>query len=393
MTAGARTLATAAVATALSASMACGGCRGAARAGDGGGSVDGGFVSAPSATAAGAPRSGMIWIPAGILRAGTPLDKAPRVAEEELPGTEIPLGGFYIDALPYPNEAGAIPSSNVTRDEAAHLCDAKGKRLCTELEWERSCKGPDNTTYEYGDVYRAAICGMGVAAEQAGKEPSGERLGCRSVFGVLDLHGGVWEWTVDAWGRESGRDLGVLRGGNAVAGEIAGRCANALARPPSTKSPAMGFRCCAGPPNEAKVELSLKTGVPLDRSMKTREFTDPLRELVPTTWQSGNILPFVFQHAWTWHPVANEELVIATGCGHVVHDTKCGLLVARGLPSSDGGIAATAVSRIDTGTEASEIAQVGDARHLRFKGKDAVSPYLRDFTYAYGRIELGEIKR
>ena len=43
--------------------------------------------------------------------------------------------------------------------------------------------------------------------------------------------------------------------------------------------------------------------------------------------------------------------------------------------------------------EAAEIAEVGDPKHLRFKGLDATSAYLRDFTYAYGRIELGPIRR
>src|SRR5579872_4223712 len=136
MTAGARVFFAIGLAfCAITAKASTAGCRGSSSVGDGGGSFDGGLVSAPSATAAGAPRPGMIWVPPGILRAGTPIDRAPRVAEEEMPGTEVALGGFYIDALPYPNEAGAIPSSNVTRDEAQHLCEGKGKRLCTELEW------------------------------------------------------------------------------------------------------------------------------------------------------------------------------------------------------------------------------------------------------------------
>ncbi|HWL85805.1 MAG TPA: hypothetical protein VNO21_08390, partial [Polyangiaceae bacterium] len=67
----------------------------------------------PSASSsAAAPRPGMTWIPAGVLRAGTPPDRIPRVPDEELPGSDMPLGGFYIDTLPYPNEAGAIPTSN-----------------------------------------------------------------------------------------------------------------------------------------------------------------------------------------------------------------------------------------------------------------------------------------
>ena len=206
------------------------------------------LVSAPSATAPGAPRPGMMFIPSGILKAGTPIDQVPRVADEELPGVEVALGGFYIDVLPFPNEAGAIPTTNKSRDEAARLCGEKSKRLCTELEWERACKGPANTRYEYGEAYRAADCAMGQAIETASKRPEGQRSTCQSGFGVREMHGGAWEWTASEWGRGSGSSatsLGVLRGGNSEAGEIVGRCSNALARPPSTQSPTMGFRCCA----------------------------------------------------------------------------------------------------------------------------------------------------
>ncbi len=120
-------------------------------------------VPAPPAQAdagAAAPR-GMIWISPGTLRAGTPKNVVPRIAEEEMPGVDVSLGGYWIDALPYPNEPGAIATSNVSRDEAEQLCASQSKRLCTELEWEHACKGAANATYEYGDVYSAEKCGTG----------------------------------------------------------------------------------------------------------------------------------------------------------------------------------------------------------------------------------------
>src|SRR6185369_13748482 len=161
---------------------------------------------------AGAPRGGMAWIPAGTLRAGTPRERIPRVADEEMAGLPVEMGGFYIDLLPWPNEPNAIPTSNVTRDEAEQLCATKGKRLCTELEWERACKGPDNTTYEYGDIYRKDTCGTGIPIEQAARRPTGEHAQCKSGFGVAELHGGVFEWTSSMWGRNSkDSSQGVLR--------------------------------------------------------------------------------------------------------------------------------------------------------------------------------------
>jgi hypothetical protein len=339
----------------------------------------------------------MIWIAPAAFPAGTPVSKIPRVAEAELPGTEIALGGYYIDVLPYPDEPGAIATTNVARDDAAKMCAAKAKRLCTELEWEHACKGPANLTYEDGDGYHASTCGMGLPAEQAARRPSGELLGCKSGFGVRDMHGGAWEWTDGPWGRGSQRDFGVLRGGNAVAGELAGRCANGLARPPSTKSPSMGFRCCAGAKNDVKVELSLQTGPALERSMKAGELAAPLLPLGEGAWSplSPGGAPFAFVHAFKWRPVPNEELVIASGCAKDIPRSRCGIIVGR-VPAVESGTAASKVDvlvQVETGLEAAEVAEVGDARHLRFKGNDGKSAYLRDVTYSYGRIEVGPIQR
>jgi len=115
-----------------------------------------------------------------------------------MPGEQVILKGYYVDLYPYPNEEGAIPQTNVTQAEAQALCDAQDKRLCTELEWERACKGPDNRLYEYGDRYQPGRCEMGRPARLV---PGGVNAGCVSDFGVHDLHGGVWEWTSSPWGR------------------------------------------------------------------------------------------------------------------------------------------------------------------------------------------------
>jgi sulfatase modifying factor 1 len=351
----------------------------------------------PAPAPAGPLRPGMVFVPAGVLVAGTAVNDTPRVAEEELPAVRIHLDGFYIDLLPFPDEAGAIATTNVTRDDAAAMCTTKGKRLCTELEWERACKGPTNQTYEDGSEYHATACGLGTPADRAAKRPTGELGTCVSGFGVREMHGGAWEWTQGAWGRGGRKDLGVLKGGNAVAGEIAGRCANSLARAPSTKSPSMGFRCCAGSVNDAKVDLAVKVGPALERTMKTADLTQPWLSFARTTWSpkgpSGT--PFEFVHAFTWRPVGNETLVVGSGCAHDQPHPRCGLIVGR-LPgdladASDG--AAHVLATVDTGFEAAEVAEAGEAKHLRLKGVDAVSAFLRDFTYAYGLIELGDVRR
>ncbi len=365
--------------------------------------ADAASAPAPAATA----RPGMVYVPAGVLLAGTPVDRAPRIADEELPGTPVEMGAFYIDLLPFPDESGAIATTNVTREEAASLCAGKGKRLCTELEWERACKGPANTTYEDGDDFHAATCGLGATAELSAKRPTGEQAACVSGFGVREQHGGAWEWTDLPWGRGGRKDLGVLKGGNATAGELAGRCANSLARAPTTKSPAMGFRCCAGPRNEAKMDLVVKVGAALERSMKTAELAAPWLPFARATWHprsadetdAAAAAPFAFVHAFVWHPVGNETLVVASGCARDTPRPRCGLLVGRSLAGLDGGASVDAATTVrvlmqaDTGFEAADVAEAGEAKHLRFKGVDATSAYIRDFRYTYGRVELGELRR
>jgi hypothetical protein len=327
----------------------------------------------------------MAFIPAGRLKVGTPPDRTPRVADEEMPGTVVEMGGFYIDLLPWPNEPNAIPTTAVTRDDAEQLCETKQKRLCTELEWERACKGPDNTTYEYGDTYRKEPCGTGISLEQAARRPTGEHAQCKSKFGVMELHGGAWEWTSSVWGRgtkDKDASQGVLRGGNSVAGELVGRCANAIARDPSKKSPTMGFRCCAGTKSSAEVKLE-QVGVPVF-AMTSAAVGEPYQAALAAV-VTGTLDPKL-QHTWNWLPIPNEELVIVQGCNTVAPVTArtCGFVVGR---------AGRVLAQTATGRDPPELARNGDLRHLRMRSLDQRGTFSRDITYLYGKVELGAPKR
>src|SRR5690606_10013875 len=153
-----------------------------------------------------------------------------------------------------------IPLTNVNQAEAQSHCAEQGKRLCSELEWERACKGPKNQVYEYGATYKPEHCNTGAPPRML---PSGMLYACRSDYGVRDLHGGVWEWTSSRYGRGTAADgpaLGSLRGGNSTAGELVGRCANVASSPTERRAGTVGFRCCAGEPNPAEVVLRVKRG-------------------------------------------------------------------------------------------------------------------------------------
>lgn len=151
-------------------------------------------VVAPVVTTTQPSRRGMVWIPPGVLVMGTPPGTVPRLADEELPGVDIPMTGYFIDKLPYPNETGAIATTNVSRDEAERMCASLDKRLCTESEWERACKGPAQDRY-VGGSFAPATCGVGVPADRSALSPRGSLPGCVSGFGVSDMHGGAFEWT------------------------------------------------------------------------------------------------------------------------------------------------------------------------------------------------------
>ncbi len=372
--------------------VACSGKR-APTSGQDAGRLADAATPAPSAEF-GAPKPGMAWVPPGIFRAGTPPERAPRIADEELPGAPLEMSGFYIDVFPWPNEPNAIPTSNVSRDEAEELCTSKGKRLCTELEWERACKGPNDTTYEYGNTYRKDACGTGMDPELASRRPAGEHALCKSGFGVLEMHGGVWEWTSSSWGRGSREaSLGVLRGGNALAGELVGRCANAIARGPSKKARTMGFRCCAGPRNKAEVNLERRAEPGLIAAPSWRA-TTLFGALATASGHPEANVDAKSVSAWAWTPVSNDELVIALGCTIVRDRPKgaraCALVIGR--PAGDAGTS-EALASVATGRDPAELVRNGDARTLRMRALDVRGAYIHDVTYAFGRVDISEAKR
>jgi len=209
--------------------------------------ADAGFVSAIGAMAApvvvsdagvrslaSAPKAGeRIDIPAGTFPSGsTPGDdgRDPAVEPALIDAT---LNAFSIDVLPYPNDPKEAPRTNVTRDEAQRLCEEKQGRLCSELEWERACKGPGFDAFPSGASWNSAC----------DKEPSR----CASGFDVRAL-GFLREWTSSRFMSEGREGGGVLRGG----APSVHRCA---ARLGDRSAPAsdVGFRCCHGPVNEAKI--------------------------------------------------------------------------------------------------------------------------------------------
>lgn len=336
-----------------------------------------------------APQSGMVYIPPGALVVGTPPDKRPRRADRELPGEQVMLDGYYIDQFAFPNEEGAIPITNVNQTEAAALCAEKEKRLCTELEWERACKGPDNRAYEYGESYREETCRTGRPALLI---PSGYNVGCQSDFGVHDMHGGPFEWTSDQYGRGSEEGDIVLRGGNARDGEVVGRCANLEPENGASRSGAVGFRCCAGPKNETKIELEKRFPPGLIAHTQFEEEVEKslisaLPDEARMTLKAGGDI--VRERVWLWRPVANEELHLIALCGRGPKGprfTRCGIFLARLSPARVQGLA-----WVSSGEWVANLHRPGPQEMLFVIGGDQRGSFKRLLKYRSGDVSVGEL--
>lgn len=347
-------------------------------------------ASAPWLDAVQAPPvpKGMVWIPGGALVAGTPKELLPRKADQEMPGEQVVLDGFFIDIYAFPNEQGAIPRSNMTFEEARALCEEQGKRLCSELEWERACKGPRNFVYEYGQGYQASICKTGEVAKRL---PSGYLFGCRSEFGVHDMHGSLWEWTDSPWGRAQKGDKITQRGGNGIDGNVVGRCANARPYAPGESEQNVGARCCQGPRNAAEVSLGINKGQALKRVTSTdRELTAALEKKLPETVQASMRDRGVFHvaHLWEWKPVANEDLLLASGCAGVPPSRRCGvLIVRRTLGRLD------VLGWADSGHFVPIVRLEYNPLKLWVYGGDTRSHFRRPLLFDWGDVRIGEVSR
>jgi hypothetical protein len=161
---------------------------------------------------------------------------------------------------------GVAPQAYISQVQASRACAAAGRRLCTEAEWERACKGPAPSPWPYGPSYQRGRCNDGregpvprlygtgnVFHERQMNDPrlnqlpgtlarAGAHARCRNRYGVFDMVGNLHEWTATV---RNGR--GVFRGGYYVDVRINGEgCGYATrAHGVGYHDYSTGFRCCA----------------------------------------------------------------------------------------------------------------------------------------------------
>ncbi|MBR2979281.1 MAG: SUMF1/EgtB/PvdO family nonheme iron enzyme [Myxococcaceae bacterium] len=198
--------------------------------------------SAKRASRGGCP-SQMKLIHAGSFKAGTTADDPMRgFGERGLESVSMPA--YCIDIYEYPNRKGVRPKGGVTYAAAEAACAKEGKRLCTENEWERACKGARNDRFPYGNTFDDELCNTQTPSGRPREvKGAGEARRCLSSFGVADLAGNLAEWTASSYNaRGTGK---AIKGGAANRPDHASRCSARRNGPVNKSDEFVGFRCCA----------------------------------------------------------------------------------------------------------------------------------------------------
>ena len=184
---------------------------------------------------------------------------------EGLTGAEGPVTEIRVcmDQFEAPNRRGEKPFVMRSYEMAQKWCKQRGKRTCTEQEWELACEGPEHRPLAYGWQVDAKLCNsdkqwraFDVKALAAGGEvsraevdklwqgaPSGRYATCVSSFGIFDMMGNVEEWVTT---RRSRRFPGALMGGFWAKPWTGCRGTNDAHEPTFTFYET-GFRCYAAP--------------------------------------------------------------------------------------------------------------------------------------------------
>ena len=170
------------------------------------------------------------------------------------------------------------PANCIDWSMATRFCQARGRRLPTEAEWELAARGPDGRRYPWGDGAPGPTllnaCGTECVAwgkahgEQehamygsddgwATTSPVGSFHAGASPYGAEDMVGNVWEWVDDWYGSyraaaqkdsppPSAGTSKVIRGGSWNGADPSWvRPTFRFMRPPNERSYGVGFRCAA----------------------------------------------------------------------------------------------------------------------------------------------------
>ena len=249
----------------------------------------------------------MAHVPAGEFTMGKNQGR-----QNEKQGHRVSTGAFYIEKHPvtnasykrfvdaaghrfpsywrkarYPTGTGPHPVTGVTWEDAAAYAEWCGRRLPSEVEWEKAARGESGWTYPWGNRFSPALCnslehlvaqrtqatgaspaewakrwlnskeGKALMARGGPTTPVGRFPGGASPYGCHDLLGNVWEWTNDLYvprpggtGRTESPEsrCRIIRGGSALSPCGTPGCSIRRALEPGRTDPQVGFRCAMDAP-------------------------------------------------------------------------------------------------------------------------------------------------
>lgn len=124
--------------------------------------------------------------------------------------------------------------------EAKLIAPDEEVRLPSEKEWETACRAGTMTAYSFGEDAGALGEFGWFTGNAAGNDPP---AGAKkpNPWGLYDMHGYLWEWCADLFGKEA-----VVRGGawTSTSAECRSDSRRAINR--ETRAPDVGFRCVLG---------------------------------------------------------------------------------------------------------------------------------------------------
>lgn len=232
-----------------------------------------------------AAEAGMVFFPAGDFQRGrayedpeTKVDWYPNPLRDDLPVRTLHIDPFYLDTHEVtiaeyaafvntarhrpppvwpngkpPSGKDLHPVADVSWDDAAAYCAWRGKRLPTEAEWERACRGlREGARFPWGE--RAPL--KSDARFDGLEGPAPVCTHEKTSMGLCDITGNLWEWTADWYAKDyyaaspSANPKGpaqgiyrVLRGGSWFDKPGFLTCSHRSWARPGERSPNIGFRC------------------------------------------------------------------------------------------------------------------------------------------------------
>jgi formylglycine-generating enzyme required for sulfatase activity len=229
----------------------------------------------------------MVYVPKGSFTMGS--DES----EDEKPLHLVGISDFYMGRYqitqkqylilmgenPAKWPGAQLPVEQVSWHDAQFFCEqlsaraGKEYRLPSEAEWEYACRAMSNTPFNFGETIDTNIANYnGGYIYQSGREKVyGEAEGIyrestvpvdsfpANDFGLSQMHGNLWEWCADEWGKYPGAedagsksswspaDARIIRGGSWY--NVPNHCRSAFRNRESAqaKNSQIGFRVVCEP--------------------------------------------------------------------------------------------------------------------------------------------------